>query len=89
VKKITLITFQECPNAEAVRAVLRDLNVTFEDVKQDNLPGDHPYQGYSSPSVLAGEQVVIGAKLDPGASGCSVGVPTQQELEALLRGYAR
>jgi glutaredoxin len=83
-KKVTLITFQGCPNAEKARTALREIGAAFEDVVQDNLPPNHPHRSFSSPSILLGDEVISGSELDAGGSGCSFGLPSAQELRARL-----
>ena len=85
-EKVTLITFAGCPNAERARTLLREIGVAFDDVVQDDLPPNHPNRSFSSPSILLGDEVISGSKLDAGGSGCSFGLPSAQELRARLGG---
>lgn len=84
-RKITLITFKDCPNAAKTRELLREIGAVFVDVAQDTLSTHHPLRAYSSPTVLWGDVVVFGSPLDAGTSGCSLGLPSAPELRKLLR----
>lgn len=83
-KKITLITFQGCPNADRLRTLLNEAGVTYEDIEQDLLDSSHPLRGYTSPTLLAEGEVVFGSRLGAGTSGCTVGLPDREELLALI-----
>lgn len=81
---LKLIFFEGCPNAGKARKLLQQVGVTFEEVKQDLLPADHPYKGYASPTVLDKERIVFGAKTGNDSGGCSLDIPTASDLRKRL-----
>lgn len=81
---LKLIFFEGCPNAERARKLLQQVGVTFEEVKQDLLPANHPYKGYASPTVLDKERIVFGAKTGNDSGGCSLDIPTASDLQKRL-----
>ncbi|PIR24920.1 MAG: hypothetical protein COV43_07750 [Deltaproteobacteria bacterium CG11_big_fil_rev_8_21_14_0_20_42_23] len=83
-KKIFLITFEACPNAKKTKTLLDELGVAFTWIKQELLERDHPYQQYSSPSILRGDELVFGAELAKGSSGCSLELPSRELLQERL-----
>ena len=84
-KKVTLITFKGCPNANKARALLREVGVAFDDVVQDDLLANHPLRAYSSPSILLGNDLIGGSKLGVGSAGCSIDLPSAQVLRKLFQ----
>ncbi len=68
---VKLIYFDGCPNSKHARALLLSSKIDFESVKQDELPDNHTYRTYSSPTILRDEDVIFGQKLEPGVSACS------------------
>lgn len=81
---LTLITFRDCPNADAARDVLRRSGRGFHEVLQDDLPAGHPLRAYTSPTVLEGERVLYGMAAE--GAGCSVAPLEPERLLALLQG---
>lgn len=80
---VTLITFRSCPNADKARLALKNIGVSFTDVISDELPANHLWRRYSSPSILQDEKLVFGS--DQGGDGaCSLKVPTENELKERL-----
>jgi len=67
-----LIYFKGCPNTDKARDVLKQAGISFEEVQQDELPSNHPFKGYSSPTILRGGEIIIGAKLEGEEGGCSL-----------------
>lgn len=82
-KKIQLITFNGCPNADSFRNALSHLGVNFDDVVQDNLDENHPLRGYSSPTILIGNRILVGSQLSGG--GCSVTNVSIEQLEKKIK----
>ncbi len=68
---LKLVYFEGCPNAKDARALLLTSMHDFEVIKQDDLPNNHPMREYSSPSILKGEELIYGQKIDSGSSACS------------------
>ena len=60
----------------------------FKSVKQADLPKNHPFRKYFSPTLLLNEQVVFGSPIE-GEEGCSVVIFLMKELEERLRGWIR
>lgn len=78
---LTLLSFKDCPNAEKARKLLRNSGVAFQDVMQDDLPANHPYRGYTSPSILKEGKVIYG--IISNELGCSIW--NDQELYKILK----
>ena len=81
---LKLVYFEGCPNTERAKQSLKRLGHPFELVRQDDLPQGHPLRGYTSPTVLSGDRVVFGAQSGHAAGGCSLGVPSADELSRAL-----
>ena len=77
-----LIYFEDCPNHLPAVELLRKLGIQFDEVCQDRLDDKNPLNGYSSPTLLKGDKIVFGSKAAGG--GCSVSLPTLDELRELL-----
>lgn len=82
---LRLVYFDGCPNAEAVRAALRNAGHPWDEVRQDDLPDGDPLHGYTSPTVLLGQDVLFGIATSDGQSGCSVQPLEPAELEQAIR----
>ena len=81
-KTIQLIYFQGCPNAMPMKEKLTQAGAgQIDEFIQGELPVGHPYIGYSSPTVLLGEQVLFGAKTDADQGGCSLSLPNLGEVK--------
>lgn len=81
---LKLIFFEDCPNAERARRLLKQVGVSFEQIRQDSLPADHPYRRYASPTVLNHELIVFGSALGDGGGGCSIDIPSVTDLKKRL-----
>ena len=81
---LKLIYFEGCPNAERARKMLTELGVPFEEVKQDDVPVADPLKGYASPTVLDGEKIIFGSKTGGNSGGCSLNIPSLDQLRILL-----
>ena len=69
--KVKLVYFDGCPLFKETKKILENLGTDFEIVKQDELPDHHPLRAYSSPSILKGDKLIFGSKLDENTSACS------------------
>ena len=81
---LKLIYFDGCPNAEKVRGLLRKIGVRFQEVRQDDLPPSDRYRGYTSPTILDGEKIVVGSDTEGSSGGCSLDIPSETELKERL-----
>lgn len=81
---VKLIYFEGCPNADKVRRNLTEAGIEFSLVRQDDLPTDDPMRRYSSPSILKDDQVMFGAMTDAGGGGCSLDLPSVEEIQRRL-----
>ena len=79
--KLTLIYFKDCPNIPVARKAITEAGHVFEEFAQEDLAEDHPYKKYSSPTILNGEQIVIGSKLASAGGGCSTGEISAQVIK--------
>ncbi|MGE3760304.1 MAG: MerC family mercury resistance protein [Pseudobdellovibrionaceae bacterium] len=83
---LKLLYFEGCPNANRARQLLSKVGASFEEVRQDDLTPTDPLKGYASPTLLDGEKIVFGSKTGDGSGGCSLDIPTVDELRARLGG---
>lgn len=81
---LKLLYFEGCPNANKARQLLSKVGATFEEIRQDDLPPSDPLKGYASPTLLDGEKIVFGSKTGEGSGGCSLDIPSADELRARL-----
>lgn len=79
-----LITFAGCPNVQKAKALLGEAGLNYIEVKRDNLPESHPHRAYSSPSLLDGEKLIFGSRTDSNAGGCTLSIPSLEELRRKL-----
>ncbi len=81
---LKLIYFGGCPNAERARKMLAEIGVPFEEVNQDDVPVADPLKGYASPTVLDGDKIIFGSKTGENSGGCSLDIPSLDQLKTLL-----
>lgn len=81
---LKLLYFDGCPNANRARQLLSKVGASFEEVRQDDLPSTDPLKGYASPTLLDGEKIVFGSKTGEGSGGCSLDIPSVDELRIRL-----
>ena len=85
-RRFTLIYFSGCPNVEAARNALLEMNEPFDEINQDQLsPGD-PLLKYTSPTVLLNGDIIFGASTDGESRGCSA---EKVDIRALLEVIGR
>ncbi len=82
--KVKVIYFKGCPNAAKVEKNLKEIGVEFTMINQDDLPTHDALRRYSSPTILLGDEIVFGARTDSGGGGCSLGVPSVEDIRRLL-----
>lgn len=72
---IKLIYFDGCPEAKNVRSALLIAGIyDFEVIVQDKLASGDPYLKFSSPSVLAGNELIYGLRTDGERASCTFDV---------------
>jgi len=82
--RLTLIYFRDCPNAGRARQLLQDLGFEFQEVVQDELSPDSRLRRYTSPTLLSEDRLVFGGELGQGGTGCTMTIPSAQQLKKLL-----
>ena len=83
---LKLVYFAGCPRVEEVRALLKKVGASFVELRQEALPEKHPLRKYASPTVLAGNVIILGSRIDDaGSSACSVDLPNLDELKQRLK----
>jgi hypothetical protein len=66
-----LVYFPGCPHIERARKALLSSGILgFNEISQSNLPLNHPYQGFSSPSIVVDGELLIGTASS--SSACSL-----------------
>lgn len=72
---IKFIYFNGCPEAKNIRSALLVAGIyDFEVIVQDQLPSGDPYLKFSSPSVLAGDELIYGIRTDRESASCTFDV---------------
>ena len=80
---LKLIYFCGCPHVEKVKNLLKAAGAAYLEIRREALPEKHRLTGYTSPTVLAEERIIIGAKTK-NAAGCSIDIPSIDELKRRL-----
>jgi hypothetical protein len=88
-RTLQLIFFPECPGYELVKEKLQALHLTdVEEINCLTLPIGHPYQGFSSPSLIWNDQVLLGSKVaDKNVLSCSYFL--EAEIDRALEIYLK
>jgi hypothetical protein len=76
---IKLVYFEGCPNADRVKKSLMATGLNFDEVRQNELPENHLFQGFTSPTILKDGEVIFGEVTNL-AGGCSLNIPSTQEI---------
>ena len=87
-KKIQLIIFNGCPNADCFRKTLVNIGFPFEVIVQDDLDENHPLKEYSSPTILIQNEILVGSRVvGGGCSGVKLSVDqlSQKVIDALKK----
>lgn len=96
--KIQLLTFPDCPNAEAARSALREAmaaehtDAPVEEIDISAADAPHELRAWGSPTILIDGADVTGAKPSSGEIGCRLyagGAPTLPQIRGALRGHSR
>lgn len=82
---VRLIYFEGCPNAERVKGLLLKIGVPFQEVRQDDLREADPLRSYTSPTILSGEEIIMGTTTEGTGGGCSVDFLSADELKLRLQ----
>lgn len=81
---LKLIYFEGCPNSMKAKLALERVGCTFEEVEQGALPQGHPMKCYSSPTILAGDEIIFGAETGS-AGSCTLEIPTPALIREKLK----
>ena len=81
--ELKFIYFEDCPNAAKVRKNLVDAGYDFEAVNQNRLAAGNSLKNYSSPTILKENKIIFGSATGS-EGGCSLEIPTVQEIKARL-----
>lgn len=82
--EVKFIYSAECPNADKTRTALKSIGIDFDSIKQDDLSESSIFRNYSSPTILQGNNVIFGCETGQGRGGCSLEVPSINELKDKL-----
>ncbi len=82
--EVKFIYSEGCPNADKTRTALKTIGIDFDSIKQDDLSESSIFRNYSSPTILQGNNVIFGCETDQGRGGCSLEVPSINELKDKL-----
>lgn len=87
-EKIKFIYFDGCPEAKNVRSALLVAGIyDFEVIVQDQLPEGNRYLKFSSPSVLADEELIYGIRTDGERSSCTFDVINSVDDRSLIERF--
>lgn len=81
---VKLVYFEGCPNAIKVRRSIEETGTAFVAIRQDDLSAGDPLREFSSPTILKDNEVIFGTKTGAGGGGCSLQVPTTDEIRRKL-----
>lgn len=82
--EVKFIYSEGCPNADKTRTALKSIGIDFDSIKQDDLSKSSIFRNYSSPTILQGNNVIFGCETGQGRGGCSLEVPSINELKDKL-----
>lgn len=82
--EVKFIYSEGCPNADKTRTALKSIGIDFDSIKQDDLSESSIFRNYSSPTILQGNNVIFGCETGQGRGGCSLEVPSINELKDKL-----
>ncbi len=82
--EVKFIYSEGCPNADKTRTALKTIGIDFDSIKQDDLSESSIFRNYSSPTILQGNNVIFGCETGQGRGGCSLEVPSINELKDKL-----
>lgn len=69
--KVELVYFVGCPNIELAKSTILAAGFSnFSEVDLSRMSEDHPYQRYSSPTILIDGRLVAGS--ENGGAACSI-----------------
>ena len=86
-KRLSLIYSSACPKYEPVKRMLEEIGLVFKEINQDDLHEGCFGKTFSSPTLLADNDIVIfGGETDSSEGACSTNLPDKEELETLLKG---
>jgi len=77
---LKLVYFEGCPNAKHARAALLSSGIEFDTVMQNDLEEESPLLNFSSPTILNGDEIIYGHKIDKGSSACSIAKFSEDEI---------
>lgn len=87
-EKVKFIYFDGCPEAKNVRSALLVAGIyDFEIIVQDQLPEGNPYLKFSSPSVLADEELIYGIRTDGERSSCTFDMINSMDDNSLIERF--
>jgi hypothetical protein len=81
---IKLIYFDGCPNAGRARDLLNEIGVAYDEIRQDDLSATDRLRSYTSPTILNNGEVIAGSETEGAGGGCSVNLPSANELRQRL-----
>lgn len=82
--RLTLIYFRDCPNVGRARKLLKESGFEFRELVQDDLSPESRLKRYTSPTLLAEDRLIFGGELGQGGTGCTMTIPSVQQLKQLL-----
>lgn len=85
---IKFIYFEGCPEAKNVRSALLVAGIyDFDVMVQDKLQEGDPYLKFSSPSVLAGEELIYGIRTDGERASCTFDLINSIDNQKLIERF--
>lgn len=85
---IKFIYFNGCPEAKNIRSALLAAGIyDFDVIVQDQLPEGNPYLKFSSPSVLADNELIYGIRTDEEKASCTFDVINSVDDKNLIKRF--
>ncbi|MBS1963244.1 MAG: hypothetical protein JST04_13600 [Bdellovibrionales bacterium] len=83
--KLILLFFKGCPNVPVLKSLMSEMKITnFQEIDLETLATDDPFGSFSSPTLLADGNIILGSKTSNSALSCSY--TSKEEMRTALTG---
>lgn len=87
--ELKLLYFSGCPNYEALKGELHRRGLTaFREIDIDTLPKNDSLKNYSSPTLILGDEVLLGTSISDESTSCSF-FSAEELKEAVEKAFKR
>ena len=82
-KPLRLLSFSDCPTVAPLKSLFAENGIVeYTEIDLEGLAPNDPLRSYSSPTVLYGDELILGGRTSGGSMGCSV-LPSSEMAGAL------